>query len=82
MIESVGLPGFLIWPAALLDLAIAMSLITGYAWRIFLTFAAVYCVALGFIFHLRPDSQNDMINLFKNLSLAGAFLLLAYRVRK
>ena len=82
LMESVGVPGVLVWPAALLDLTIAISLISGYAWRIVLPISAVYCVFLGLVFHLKPESQNDMINLFKNLSLAGVLLLLAVRSKE
>lgn len=79
MMLSTGIPGELIWLAAAVDLAIAASIITGYFWRIMLPLGALYCIVLGLIFHLKPESPDDMINLVKNLSIAGGMLLLSAR---
>ena len=77
--ETNGIPGFLIWFAAATDIAIGISIISGYLWRMIIPLGAVYIIVLGLIFHLRPESPDDMVSLFKNLSLAGAMFLLIIR---
>jgi putative oxidoreductase len=79
LMESVGIPGLLVWPAAFVDIAIAVSLIFGISWRIMAPLSAIYCVALGIIFHLRPESPNDMVHFAKNLSIAGGLIMIMLR---
>ena len=79
LMVSGGVPAVMIWPALLVDLVIALALISGVLWRVVLPLTAVYCVVLGLLFHLKPESPDDMVNLMKNFSLAGALILLAIR---
>ena len=81
LMTATGVPAVLIWPAVLLELTIALSMITGYAWRLVMPVGAIYLIALGVLFHFRPESQEDMISLMKNLSLAGGMILLGFRSR-
>jgi len=81
LMSSTGVPAVLIWPAVLLEFTIAVSMITGYAWRIVMPVGAIYLIVLGVLFHFRPESQADMISLMKNLSLAGGMILLGFRSR-
>ena len=37
---------------------------------------ALFCVVSGFIAHLHPADQEQMINFMKNVSMAGGFLSL------
>ena len=81
MITQLGLPGFFVWPAAFIDIGIALAIIFGVSWRILGTSGAIYCIALGVLYHFRPDSPNDMIHFAKNLSIAGGLILLAMRAK-
>jgi len=81
LMTATGVPAILIWPAVLLELAIAVSMVTGYAWRVVMPVGAIYLIVLGVLFHFRPESQADMISLMKNLSLAGGMILLGFRSR-
>jgi putative oxidoreductase len=80
--ESNGIPGVLIWGGALTDIALAILIISGRFWNYTLKIGAIYVIILGFLFHFRPESTPDMINLVKNLAIAGAMLLLSKRESK
>lgn len=79
MLSSVGFPVVFVWPAAAVDITIASALIAGISWRLIMSLAALYCIGLGLLFHLRPESPDDLVHLAKNLSIAGGLLLLALR---
>ena len=72
-----GLPAFLAWPAILFELAVAASLILGFQVRAMSVLAAGFCVLTGLLYHFNPADQMAMTMLFKNLALAGGFLMLA-----
>jgi putative oxidoreductase len=38
---------------------------------------ALFCVVTGFVFHLDPASQGQMVNFWKNIAMAGGFLTIA-----
>jgi putative oxidoreductase len=76
-LTSGGLPGFLAWPAILFELAVAASLILGFQVRVMAFLAAGFCVVTGLLYHFNPADQMAMTMFFKNLALAGGFLMLA-----
>jgi putative oxidoreductase len=75
--EAMGVPG------ALLPLVIAAEILGGIAVAIgFLTRPAalglaVFSVASAFAFHFQLGDQMQFINFFKNIAIAGGFLVLA-----
>lgn len=74
-IQSVGLPGFLAWPAIIFEIAVGLALIIGFQTRIVALAGAAFCVFTAVFFHNNFADQVQMIMFLKNFSIAGAFLL-------
>lgn len=74
-IQSVGLPGFLAWPAAIFEIALGLALILGYQTRIAALAGAAFCILTAVLFHSNFADQMQMIMFLKNFSIAGAFLM-------
>ena len=79
--QSVGLPGILLWPTIALEvlggIAVAIGLKTRYA-----AFAlSLFSIAAAVIFHRNFADQMQMILFLKNLAMAGGLLLLATSAR-
>ncbi|QUS37080.1 DoxX family protein [Falsirhodobacter algicola] len=77
MIGSLGLPGALVWPVALLDAVAAVLLVTGPRVRTVAILAALYCIGTSwFHWQLRADPWQVTI-VVKNWAIAGGLLVLA-----
>jgi putative oxidoreductase len=74
-IQSVGLPGFLAWPAIIFEIGLGLALIVGYQTRIAALAGAAFCVFTAVLFHNNFADQMQMIMFLKNFSIAGAFLM-------
>lgn len=74
-IQSVGLPGFLAWPAALFEIALGLSVLLGFKLRYAALAGAGFCVVTAVFFHNNFADQIQMIMFLKNFSIAGAFLM-------
>lgn len=74
-IQSVGLPGFLAWPAAIFEIVLGLALIVGYQTRIAALAGAAFCLFTAVVFHNNFADQMQMIMFLKNFSIAGAFLM-------
>jgi putative oxidoreductase len=72
-----GLPGALLPLVILLELGGGLALVIGFQTRWVALALAVFTVLVGFIFHLVPGDQGQMINFMKNLSIAGGLLVVA-----
>ena len=75
--EGFGVPGFLIYPAIILEIILPIFIIVGYKARISAGLLAIFCLATAFIFHLDFSNQMQTIALLKNIGLAGGFILIA-----
>jgi putative oxidoreductase len=75
--EAMGVPGGLlplvIFAEIVGGLAIAAGLLTRWA----ALGLAVFSVASAFLFHFQLADQMQFINFFKNIAIAGGFLVLA-----
>ncbi len=77
MIESLGLPGWLVGPVALFDLVAAIGILTGPGVRLWAVLLAGYCVLTSwFHWQLRADPWQVTI-MVKNWAIAGGLLILA-----
>lgn len=76
LLAGVGLPGFLVWPAAAANLAGALCLITGVWLRPAALGLAVYCMVTS-VFHFIPSDGWQMSIFVKNWAIAGGLLVLA-----
>ncbi len=74
-IQSVGLPGFLAWPAIIFEIALGVMVLVGFKIRLASLAGAAFCIVTAVLFHNNFADQTQMIMFLKNFSIAGAFLL-------
>ena len=75
--ESYGLPGFLIYPAILLEIIAPLLLIIGYKTKISSVMLAGFCIVTALIFLNDFSEQSQLNGFFKNIGLSAGFLFLA-----
>ena len=75
--EGYGVPGFLLWPAILLEILFPLLLIIGYKTQLSASILAIFSIATALIFHLDFSNQMQTIALLKNFGLAGGFIFIA-----
>tara|TARA_B100001250_G_scaffold16376_1_gene14201 strand:+ start:7 stop:393 length:387 start_codon:yes stop_codon:yes gene_type:complete len=75
--EGFGIPGFLLWPAIVLEILLPIFIIIGYRTQISAIILAIFCLATALIFHYDFANQMQTIAFLKNLGLAGGFLFIA-----
>ena len=75
--EGFGIPGFLLWPAIILEILLPVFIIIGYRTQISAILLAIFSIATAVIFHLDFANQMQTIAFLKNIGLAGGFLFLA-----
>ena len=74
---SGGIPAFLAWPAVLFEILAGAVIIAGFQTRLTALALAAFCVVTAVLYHFVPADQMQMTQFFKNLGLAGGYLLLA-----
>ena len=74
--ESFGMPGILIIPAIILEIAGPVLIIIGYKTKLAAGFLSLFCIATAFIFHNDFANQMQLTSFLKNVALAGGFLIL------
>ncbi len=75
--EGFGIPGFLLWPAILLEILLPILIIIGYRTQISALILAAFCVATALLFHMDFTNQMQTVSFLKNFGLAGGFLFIA-----
>ena len=75
--EGFGIPGFLLWPAIVLEILLPIFIIIGYRTQISALILGAFCIATALLFHLDFTNQMQTIALLKNFGLAGGFLFIA-----
>ena len=75
--DGFGIPGFLLWPAIILEIILPILIIIGYRTQISAVLLAIFCIATAMIFHFDFANQMQTIAFLKNLGLAGGFLFIA-----
>ena len=75
--EGFGIPGFLLWPAIVLEILLPIFIIIGYRTKISALILGGFCIATALLFHLDFTNQMQTIALLKNFGLAGGFLFIA-----
>ena len=63
--------------AVVVELIGGALVLVGWQTRYVAPVMAVWCVATAWVAHLHPDDTMQMINFYKNLCMAGGFLVLA-----
>ncbi len=74
---AAGVPGFLLPPVIALELLGGIALIAGFQVRLTALLLAIFCVSSAFLFHFQLADQMQFIMFFKNIAIAGGFLLLS-----
>jgi putative oxidoreductase len=75
-LTSGGLPAFLAWPTIVFEVALGVSMLIGFQARWMGLLGAGFCVLAALLYHLQPENQVEMQAFFKNLGVAGAFLMI------
>ena len=75
--EGFGVPGFLLWPAIVLEIIFPILIIIGYKTQISAILLAIFSIVTAVIFHLDFSNQMQTISFLKNFALAGGFLFIA-----
>ena len=74
--ESFGMPGILIIPAIILEIAGPILIIIGYKTKLAAGLLSLFCIATAVIFHNDFANQMQFTSFLKNIALAGGFLLI------
>jgi putative oxidoreductase len=75
--QAYGVPAILVWPAAAWEYAAGALLLAGWRVRPVSVLLAGWCMLTAVIFHTRFSDLDQLMNFFKNMTMAGAFLVLA-----
>ena len=74
--EGFGVPGILLIPAIILEIAGPILIIVGYKTKLAAGLLSIFCIATAFIFHNDFADQMQFTSFLKNIALAGGFLIL------
>lgn len=74
--ESLGVPGDLLYPVVALEIVGGLAVILGWNARLAAFSLAGFTIITSFIFHYNPADQIQMLLFSKNIALAGGFLFL------
>ena len=74
--ESFGVPGFLIFPAIVIEIILPVLVIVGFQARISASILAIFCLTTAFLFHFDFSDQMQLTSFLKNIGLAGGFLFI------
>lgn len=75
--QSMGVPGILLWPTIALELLGGIALVIGYKTRLTAFALAGFCVLAAVLFHNNFADKMQMIMFLKDIAIAGGLLLLA-----
>ena len=76
LLARFGLPGWLVWPAAVFNAAGAVALVAGWRRRETGLLLAAYCGVTS-VFHLIPADPWQMSIFVKNWAIAGGLVIYA-----
>ncbi|HSH73547.1 MAG TPA: DoxX family protein [Methylophilaceae bacterium] len=74
--QSVGLPGILLWPTIALEVLGGLAIVVGFQTRLVAFLLAGFTIVAAVMFHNNFGDQMQMIMFLKDLSIAGGLLLL------
>ena len=74
--ENFGVPGYLAIPAIILEILFPLLLIIGYQTKIAALVMAVFTIIVAIIFHTNFDDQMQFITFFKDIAIAGGFIII------
>ena len=74
--EMMGVPALLLPLVIITEVLGALLIIAGYKTRIAAFLLAGLCVSSALLFHFQLADQNQFIHFFKNLAIAGGFIVI------
>ena len=74
--ESFSVPGILLMPTIILEIAAPILIILGYKTKIAAALLAAFCLTTALIFHTDFANQIQVTSFLKNIGLAGGFLII------
>ena len=75
--EDYGVPEILFFPSLGLEIVFPVLLIIGYKTRFSASIMALFTLTVALIFHTNFDNQMELIIFFKDIAIAGGFLIIA-----
>jgi putative oxidoreductase len=75
--HAYGVPEILVWPAAAWEYAAGILLVMGFYIRPISVLLAGWCFLTAAIFHTKFSDLDQLMNFFKNMTMAGGFLIFA-----
>ncbi len=75
--QSMGVPGILLWPTVALEVLGGLALAVGYKTRLAAFALAGFSVLAAALFHANFADKMQMIMFLKDIAMAGGLLLLA-----
>jgi putative oxidoreductase len=75
--EAMGVPGSLLPLVIFAEVAGGLAILSGFLTRWAAIGLAGFSIASAFLFHFQLADQMQFINFYKNLAMAGGFLVLA-----
>jgi putative oxidoreductase len=60
-----------------IEIGVALLFLVGFKVRMSALVLAAWCLATAYVAHYHPESREQMINLMKNICMAGGFLQVA-----
>ena len=74
--ENFGVPGYLAIPAIILEILFPLLLIIGYQTKIAALVMMIFTIVVAIIFHTNFDNQMQFITFFKDIAIAGGFIII------
>ena len=74
--EGYNVPGILLTPAIILEIAAPILIIVGYKTKMVAFLLAAFCITTALIFHTDFSNQVQITSFLKNIALAGGFLFI------
>ena len=74
--ESFSVPEYLAIPAIILEILFPLLLIIGYQTKIAAFVMAIFTITVATIFHTNFDDQMQFITFFKDIAIAGGFIII------
>ena len=74
--ENFSVPGYLAIPAIILEILFPLLLIIGYQTKIAALVMAIFTIVVAIIFHTNFDDHMQFITFFKDIAIAGGFMII------
>ena len=78
-LSQFGVPPLLLVPALILQVAGGLLVAVGWNTRLAALALSLFCISTALIFHNQFADSNEVIQFWKDLAIAGGFLVLAAR---